>query len=462
MNDGLNLTDDLQVLCDMYPELTLNEHTDLNNGKTAELVSGALDFNINFQESLKVIFEDYQLTLEGLTSNKLLFTVDPQGYPSLRTGVTLEISSQWMTEDDIMKIMDALDKEFGDMTDPTTDIFDAYTPILMLVFTFLQEDTASILFPDNVKNCLSKDEYSIFESMKEDFERIQHNSNNFDCCICMETKKGRHMVELPCKNTDSKHYLCKDCLKSYYSTLIEEGSIENIRCPECPYKPINLEKYTDYKKMKQSLFMPQIPFEFFQNILSDELCQRYKDLFYTQAATKLSSHCPFACKICPRCDYWCIKEDLDDSLIQCSKCSFAFCFICSHSWHGYTNPCGKAEKIANEIIEEYMEDSTTRTRKKELETKYGKKRLQSECEEYLADKMLDLAIEEKGSNLQRCPSCRLVIERSEGCNKMRCAVCHTLFCFICGSILDPDDPYSHFREIIYPCYGRLFEGMPGT
>lgn len=88
MNDGLNLTDDLQVLCDMYPELTLNEHTDLNNGKTAELVSGALDFNINFQESLKVIFEDYQLTLEGLTSNKLLFTVDPQGYPSLRTGVT--------------------------------------------------------------------------------------------------------------------------------------------------------------------------------------------------------------------------------------------------------------------------------------------------------------------------------------------------------------------------------------
>lgn len=462
MDDGINFCDDFRILTDMYPEIIVT--SGLVNGDLQEKVTGTLAFKVNLLDTLRVNFEDEFCELEGLTSDTLSFTIDPKLYPNLREGIILEISSEWMNNDEKMAILDAIDKEFGDMTDPDCDSFDPYTPILMLVFSFIHDDSASILFPEYTKICQNREEFDKFLSMKINLQKEQEDNSNFDCCICMETKKGREMVKLPCEDPEARHYLCRDCVISYFSTLIKEGRTEQIRCPECDYKPLDLEKFTDYKKMKKELFTPQIPFFFFENLLDEEQCKKYKNMFLSHASTKLSKYCPFACKICPRCDTWCIKDDLDDSLLQCSKCNFAFCFVCCHSWHGYNNPCGKSDRVPKEIIEEYLneEGKTTAIRKRELEAKYGKKRLQQEGEEYMADKMLDLAIEEEGSNLQRCPNCRLVIERSEGCNKMRCSVCHTLFCFICATLLNPEDPYEHFREYVSPCYGRLFEGMPGT
>ena len=150
-------------------------------------------------------------------------------------------------------------------------------------------------------------------------------------------------------------------------------------------------------------------------------------------------------------------------MVQCQKCHFVFCFDCLHAWHGYNNKCGKKVTISRCIIEEYINDTDTSIeRKRELEVKYGRRVLELEANDYIADEMLNLAIEEEGSNLQRCPKCRVVVERSEGCNKMKCGVCGTLFCFICGDLLYPDDPYEHFRERFSGCYGRLFEGMPGA
>ncbi|KAL3233540.1 Translation termination inhibitor protein ITT1 [Nakaseomyces bracarensis] len=461
MDDGINFYEDFGILQDMFPEITVTSG-DIIEG-SAEEITGQLPFKVNLLDTLKVEFEDKSCALDGLGNDTLHFTIDPQQYPNLRESIILDVNSYWMNEDDKMTLLDAVDKEFGDMTDPKSESFVPNTPVLMLVFSYIHDDSSSILFPGSVKACKSINEYNKFLSIKMNLEKEQLNNTNFDCCICMETKKGRSMVKLPCQTADSNHYLCRECVVSYFSTLIKEGRTEQIRCPECEYKPINLEKFTDYKKMKNALFTPLIPFSFFEDFLDDELCKRYINMFRSHASTKLSKYCPFACKICPRCDTWCIKDDLDDSLLQCSKCNFAFCFVCSHSWHGYNNPCGKSDRIPNSIIEEYLniEGETTEVRKKELEAKFGKKRLQQEGEEYISDRMLDLAIEEEGSNLQRCPNCRLVIERSEGCNKMRCSVCHTLFCFICATLLNPEDPYEHFREIISPCYGRLFDGMPG-
>lgn len=75
--------------------------------------------------------------------------------------------------------------------------------------------------------------------------------------------------------------------------------------------------------------------------------------------------------------------------------------------------------------------------------------------------MLNLAIAAEGSNLQRCPNCRVVVQRSEGCNKLKCVVCGYLFCFIYGTLLFADDPSEHIRKRRSQCYGRLFEGMEG-
>lgn len=148
--------------------------------------------------------------------------------------------------------------------------------------------------------------------------------------------------------------------------------------------------------------------------------------------------------------------------MQCTKCEHTFCFDCLHSWHGYSNYCGKKVVIPRAIVEEYLELDANDERRKTLEAKFGKKNLELEANDYLADQMLDLAIAEKGSNLQRCPNCRTVVQRSEGCNKMKCAVCEVMFCFLCGVALYPEDPYEHFRAPYSTCYARLVEGMAGV
>ena len=116
-------------------------------------------------------------------------------------------------------------------------------------------------------------------------------SKNFHCCICIELKKGSGVVQMPC----SKHYLCCDCLKSYFSVMIKEGSINNIRCPECDYTEIDLNSFGTYEELKRAVFSPVIPFEFFNGLLPEECCHRYKELFYDNAFNRLSRHNPYSC-----------------------------------------------------------------------------------------------------------------------------------------------------------------------
>ncbi|KAK7366958.1 hypothetical protein VNO80_08962 [Phaseolus coccineus] len=64
----------------------------------------------------------------------------------------------------------------------------------------------------------------------------------------------------------------------------------------------------------------------------------------------------------------------------------------------------------------------------------GKKR--RECEKI--NEMLSMKEIHRGSKL--CPSCDMVICRTEGCNKMKCGICYR-----CNKAIDPSDPYGHSR-----------------
>lgn len=454
-----NLKEDLQVLQDMYPEMTID--IDINNlfENMPCVVHGSLPFKATLQRDVTIMFKEQESVISELTSDLLIFDVQSHDYPSLSDGLSLEFKSQWMTEVDKQKIKYAVQREFGSLTDSESELYDPYTPLLMLVFGFLTGDVAGELFGDNQRICHSQEEFDSFAAIKKAIESEKLARSNFECPICMETKKGGKMTSLPCG-----HRLCGPCIKSYYTTLIEEGAMYQIRCPNCEYQELNLDKFQSYSEMKEANFKPVIPFEFFRDILSPEICQRYRDLFYAQSAIRLSKYCGNACVTCRRCDTWCVKEDLNDSMIQCKKCDHTFCFDCLHSWHGYSNKCGKKVVIPRDVVEECIELSKepANERLKTLEAKFGKKNLEHEVNDYLADQMLDLAIAEAGSNLQRCPKCRTVVQRSEGCNKMKCAVCETMFCFLCGVDLYPEDPYEHFRVPYSTCYARLFEGMAGA
>ena len=56
----------------------------------------------------------------------------------------------------------------------------------------------------------------------------------------------------------------------------------------------------------------------------------------------------------------------------------------------------------------------------------------------------DIIFEEyaKVNNYKKCPNCKRWIEKISGSNHIKC-LCRTHFCFACGGIRDPDNPYSH-------------------
>uniref|UniRef100_A0A8C6K6P2 Ring finger protein 217 n=1 Tax=Nothobranchius furzeri TaxID=105023 RepID=A0A8C6K6P2_NOTFU len=88
--------------------------------------------------------------------------------------------------------------------------------------------------------------------------------------------------------------------------------------------------------------------------------------------------------------------------IQCSSCQFVWCFRCHAPWHD------------------------------------GLK-----CRDYRkADKLLRTwasVIEHGQRNAQKCPQCKIHIQRIDGCDHMTCTQCNTNFCYRCG------ERYRHLR-----------------
>ncbi|KAJ1153288.1 hypothetical protein NDU88_006049 [Pleurodeles waltl] len=81
--------------------------------------------------------------------------------------------------------------------------------------------------------------------------------------------------------------------------------------------------------------------------------------------------------------------------IQCPSCQFVWCFKCHSPWHEGVN------------CKEY---------------KKGDKLLRHWANE----------IEHGQRNAQKCPRCKIHIQRTEGCDHMTCSQCNTNFCYRCG------------------------------
>ena len=65
------------------------------------------------------------------------------------------------------------------------------------------------------------------------------------------------------------------------------------------------------------------------------------------------------------------------------------------------------------------------------------------AEQEIADEEMDILI--ASGVVKQCPACKSGVQKSQGCNKMTCATCRTLFCYVCGCKLDRVRPYSHFK-----------------
>ncbi|XP_026855169.2 probable E3 ubiquitin-protein ligase RNF217 isoform X1 [Electrophorus electricus] len=197
------------------------------------------------------------------------------------------------------------------------------------------------------------------------------------CRICFDEK---HIKPLHC----CKKAVCEECLKKYITSQVLVGQVD-IACP--------ITECSGY--LEENVIV--------SHLAAEELA-KYK---YFQEVSRLDS----GTKPCPQCSMFTSLKGRGLQAtgkaehkykIQCTKCLFVWCFKCHAPWHD------------------------------------GLK-----CREYRkGDKLLRhwaSVIEHGQRNAQKCPRCKIHIQRTEGCDHMTCTQCNTNFCYRCG------EKYRHLR-----------------
>ncbi|TKS75961.1 putative E3 ubiquitin-protein ligase RNF217 [Collichthys lucidus] len=194
---------------------------------------------------------------------------------------------------------------------------------------------------------------------------------------CRVCLEGKSIAPLPC----CMKAVCDECLKLYVSSQVRVAK-SYISCP--------IPECSGYLEEGEVI-----------SHLANEDVAKYR---YFLELSQLDS----STKPCPQCSqFTSLKEHNPNRSehkykIQCSNCQFVWCFKCHAPWHN------------------------------------GLK-----CRDYRkGDKLLRnwaSVIEHGQRNAQKCPQCKIHIQRTEGCDHMTCTQCNTNFCYRCG------ERYRHLR-----------------
>ncbi|MEJ1288855.1 RanBP-type and C3HC4-type zinc finger containing 1 [Cricetulus griseus] len=135
----------------------------------------------------------------------------------------------------------------------------------------------------------------------------------------------------------------------------------------------------------------------YQQLLSPEDYQRFLDLGVSIAENRstLSYHCKT-----PDCRGWCFFED-DVNEFTCPVCSRVNCLLCK-AIHERMN------------CREYQDDLALRA--------------QNDVAARQTTEMLRVMLQQ--GEAMHCPQCRIVVQKKDGCDWIRCTVCHTEICWV--------------------------------
>ncbi len=246
---------------------------------------------------------------------------------------------------------------------------------------FPQRNRSSLTLPRGMCPAYSSGTIDSLYSDWDDDEPIQDFAHHIDidfshvdtCIVCYDTVYGTSS-ERPC----CKKSVCSACISAIIHTNIEEGLVF-IQCPnpECKNGVIRREEVLQYTSGKT------------RDLYEKKILEAEND------ETK---------KACPNCSH--ITEHTlpprrrkireEDIKITCVRCSHNWCFRCHAPWHGNLT-CKQFRKGDRQFSRWTKGHSNTGI-----------------------------------ANCQKCPLCRVYIQRSTGCDHMTCNRCDTEFCYKCG------------------------------
>ncbi|KAJ4813705.1 RING/U-box superfamily protein [Rhynchospora pubera] len=199
------------------------------------------------------------------------------------------------------------------------------------------------------------------------------------CKICMEQVRSSRIFTIKSCN----HLFCISCIVHYIISKLDEN-ISIIPCPDPGCKSGSLDPLTCQH------ILPSATFDKWGCILCESSLGHNK--FY----------CPF--KDCSAL----LVDEGDEELrnSECPHCNRMFCVRCKVPWHGDIT-CDEFQRLSKD--ERGREDLMLRK----------------------------LA---KDSKWQRCPQCRMYVEKIDGCMFMKCR-CGNCFCYACATPMSKQTHY---------------------
>ncbi|XP_024993326.1 E3 ubiquitin-protein ligase RNF14 isoform X2 [Cynara cardunculus var. scolymus] len=396
-------------LCGEEPNLSeelqrTNDQLQLDEVLAMECIYGENMFILDKQSGLQILqFHVHIHTSEELTiSTKLNSSQDLNTNPDNLQDFSY--SFEWLDCSKISSLCSMLDSISKEQSGQEV-IFSWVEWLRTSALSYLGFDKEIFLGPYGVKHhsdpraisgCISPDvDIPSLKSYNEE-QRLEHFRKSFhECCICFDEFAGTEFIRLPCQ-----HFFCEKCMKSYSDVHIEDGTVNRLCCPSTKCGGM-------------------IPPGLLKRLLGDEEFEKWESLTLQKTLESMSD-----VVYCPRCETACIEDE--DQHAQCSKCFFSFCTLCRERRH-----------VGITCLTPEMKIRILQERQSSGQMKDEQRRREQEMIQEL------LSVKEILRDAKQCPSCKMAISKTEGCNKMVCQNCGKYFCYRCNKAIDG---YDHFRD----------------
>lgn len=207
-----------------------------------------------------------------------------------------------------------------------------------------------------------------------DGQDLVPNPEAVDCRICyVDLQPGEGVLLRECL-----HCFCRDCLRSVI-LMCEDPEVA------CPYRD---DTYACDCTLQEREIRALVSGEEYERWLQ-------RGLSVAESRCEGSYHCAS-----PDCPGWCVYEDAVN-VFHCPVCSKHNCLLCKAIHEGMD-----CKQYQDDLTARAVNDSAARRTRDLLKTLV------------------------RSGEAMHCPQCGIIVQKKEGCDWLRCTVCHTEICWV--------------------------------